>query len=288
MPLHHVPDLPHPIRLQEYGVGIFEQAPTKSAWKKVIKKNLVQVDGKVGTTGTFINGGETIELQLPAESMTLKRLVLPLEVLFEDDYLAAINKPAGILVSGNGFVTITRGLPQNLKKSLHIDACRPQPVHRLDYATTGVLLAGKTREGIRLLNQMFEEKTIHKTYLAIAIGPMPQEGVIDTPIDEKESLSHFKILATVASPRFEYLNLVKVEPKTGRRHQIRKHLASIGHPILGDKDYGLEGKILNGKGLYLHAFKISLVHPFTEENLQIEAPIPNKFGKIFNLDEIQF
>lgn len=208
-------------------------------------------------------------------------MVFPLTVLYEDEYLAIIHKPAGILVSGNGFKTIAHALPQNLKQSLLADATKPQPVHRLDYATTGVLLIGKTSTSIRVLNELFEEKKIQKTYYAVTIGEMQSQGIITDEVDGKESKSSYKLLATLNSERFGKLNLVQLNPHTGRRHQLRIHLASLGNPILGDKTYGKEPLILNGKGLYLHAHSLQFTHPFTQEGIHIKDAFPERFQKLF-------
>jgi 23S rRNA pseudouridine1911/1915/1917 synthase len=142
-------------------------------------------------------------------------------------------------------------------------------------------LVGKTSNSIRALNQMFEVKTITKTYYAVTIGKMKTEGEITTDIDDKPSESHYKVLDSVDSKRFGQLNFVQLQPKTGRRHQLRKHLASIGNPILGDKDYGIADLILNGKGLYLHAYSLSFIHPFTNESIYITDAFPKRFLKLF-------
>ena len=143
------------------------------------------------------------------------------------------------------------------------------------------MLVGKTASSIRTLNKLFEDKEIQKTYYAITIGKMKEmEGIISSEIDEKEAQSNYKVIESVISPRFEFLNLVKLEPKTGRRHQLRIHLASIGNPILGDREYGIENLILNGKGIYLHAHSLEFLHPFTNETIFIEDELPKKFLKI--------
>lgn len=239
------------------------------------------MDGIIATTATFIKGGELIEFKGSIEASSKKVLHLDLEVIYEDDYLAVIHKPAGILVSGNSFKTIANALSENLIKSNQADAVRPQPVHRLDYPTTGVLLIGKTSSSILALNQLFEKKSILKTYFAVAIGKMEEKGDITMPVDDKEAISEYEVLETVVSERFEFLNLVKLYPKTGRRHQLRKHLASIGNPILGDATYGIENLILKGKGLYLHAYSLEFIHPITKEKIKIEDKLPAKFGKLF-------
>jgi len=280
--IHTAPIQKNRIRLQEYAVGIFTTYSTKSAIKKAIKKGLIFVNGKIASTGMYINGGETIELYQSEEKKSSKNLILPIEILFEDDYLAVIYKPAGILVSGNKFVTIANGLAQNLQKSSLPDAVHPKPIHRLDYPTSGVLLIGKTSSSIIALSKLFENKKIKKTYISICIGKMKEKGVIDFLIDNKTSFTDFNVLQTVVSLRFDFLNLVKLHPKTGRKHQLRKHLSAIGNPVLGDKDYGKENLILNGKGLYLHAEKITFTHPFTQKKISISKEIPKKFKKIFS------
>ncbi|MGO3183881.1 MAG: RluA family pseudouridine synthase [Aequorivita sp.] len=208
-------------------------------------------------------------------------MIFPLEVLFEDDYLAVIHKPAGILVSGNSFKTIANALDQNLKRSNLPDSTIPKPVHRLDYATTGILLVGKTSSSIRALNKLFENKAVKKSYYAITIGEINPYGEITLEIDDKESQSNYRLCESVPSQRFGKLNLVQLEPDTGRRHQLRKHLSSIGNPILGDKDYGIENLILNGKGLYLHAYSLEFIHPFTNEEVYLKDKLPHRFKKIF-------
>ena len=269
------------VRFQEYGVGIFKTIPTKSAIKKAIKKELIFIDGILATTSKYISGGEKIELFQSEESPTFERLKLDLEILFEDDFLAIIYKPAGILVSGNKFVTITNALSQNLQKSNQPDAVKPQPIHRLDYPTSGLLLIGKTSSSIQELGKLFENKEIQKTYFAITIGKMNIDEKLDFPIDKKSAETEYEILKTVTSKRFQFLNLVKLSPKTGRKHQLRKHLSAIGNPILGDKEYFIDGKILNGKGLYLNAFSLEFIHPFTKEKISIFKNLPKKFTNIF-------
>lgn len=262
-------------------MGIFESALTKSALKKVLKKQCVTVNDVVATTATFINGGECIRLTILEEIVPKKKLIFQLKVLFEDDYLAVIHKPAGILVSGNKFKTIANALEQNLKQSMLPDTTKPKPVHRLDFATTGVLLVGKTSSSIRALNKLFENGAVKKTYFAITIGEMDARGKITSEIDGKKSTSNYTLCESVPSQRFGKLNLVQLEPETGRRHQLRKHLASIGNPILGDKEYGIENLILNGKGLYLHAYAIKFTHPFTNEEVYFKDEFPKRFEKIF-------
>ena len=279
--IHTVPVLKKPIRLQEYGVGIFATNPTKSGLKKAIKKQLVYVNDKIASTALYIKGNETIKLFLEEENKNKKQFIFPLEVLFEDDYLAIIYKPPGILVSGNSFATIYNALEQNLKKSTQKDTVRPRPIHRLDYPTSGLLLIGKTNIVTILLNKLFEHKEIQKTYHAITIGSMQNSDTISLEIDGKQATTDYHVLKSVTSERFGFLNLVELDPKTGRRHQLRKHLQAIGNPILGDKEYFIKGLVSFGNGLYLHASKLEFTHPITNREISITKELPKKFKRIF-------
>lgn len=278
---HLVPLQAERIRLSDYAGGIFTSIPSRKGMKKAIDGGLVRLNGKLAHTADLLVGGERIEL---LENTVRQRpaIDIRLELLFEDDFLALIHKPAGIEVSGNKRWTIANALSSNLRPSAEADALKfAEPIHRLDYPTSGVLLIGKTSSAVMALNRLFEERMIEKVYHAITIGSMDGEGTIESPIDRKLSVSAYRVLQTVVSERFGCLNLVELRPLTGRRHQLRKHLSEIGHPILGDKDYGSEGLILNGNGLYLHASSLSFVHPFTQEKLIIRSSLPKKFVKIF-------
>jgi 23S rRNA pseudouridine1911/1915/1917 synthase len=281
METHEVPTLLVRQRLQEYAVGIFRSLPSRKSVKNAIKKGLVFINAEVGYTGDWISGGEIIELYQPNES---KKPVVDfkLDILYEDEHLAAISKPAGILVSGNKRFTIENALAFNLTKSKEADALlRPEPIHRLDYPTSGALLIGKTVRAVMALNQKFEDRSIFKSYTAVTIGNMNEAGTIETPIDDKPSRSDYKKLISITSEKYSALNLIALNPHTGRRHQLRKHLSQLGHPIFGDHLYGVEGLILKGKGLFLHATQLQFEHPITKEEIVVIAPLPKKFLKLF-------
>lgn len=278
---HKVPYLDKPIRLQEYAVGIFSTIPTKSGIKKAIKKGLVFVNSKVATTALFISGNESIELYQEEVSEPKRKFIFPLKIIYEDDFLAVILKPSGIVVSGNSFANINNALEQNLKPSSQKDAVIPRAVHRLDYPTSGLLLISKTNSTTHYLAKLFEEKRIQKTYHAVTIGKMKNEGEIDILIDEKESKSEFKVLQSIISEKYGGLNLVELNPKTGRRHQLRKHLHGIGNPILGDKEYYIENLISYGNGLYLHATSLEFNHPVSGEKITVSSELPKKFKRLF-------
>jgi 23S rRNA pseudouridine1911/1915/1917 synthase len=276
-----VPELKERVRLSDLSFEFFRTLSSRKAVKNAVKQGLIYINGNRGYTADYIQGGELIEVLESNKVSTKKSIDLKIEVLYEDDYLAIVNKPAGIEVSGNKKWTLEHALSGNLKQSSQEDATNPQPIHRLDYPTSGALLVGKTRSVIIQLNKLFEERKIQKIYHAICIGKMEQKGLIETDIDDKPSKSEYEVLETVVSPRFEFLNLVKLSPNTGRRHQLRKHMASIGNPILGDLLYGKKSLMLKGKGLYLHASSLEFVHPIFEKRMSIDVKLPKKFVKIF-------
>ncbi len=278
---HVAPSLDAKTRLQDYAVGIFRTIVSRKGIKKAIKNGLVSVNSERGYTGDWIMGGEVIELY---RDPNLKKpdIDLSLEVLYEDDHLAIIFKPAGIVVSGNKKFTIENALDFNLKKSDQPDALPyPEPIHRLDYPTTGALLIGKTTSVVMALNKLFEARTISKIYLAVVLGTIDDFGIITADIDGKPSKTEYKKIAAIPSVKYEFLNLLELVPFTGRRHQLRKHLAGIGNPIFGDTLYNKEGEFMKGKGLYLHAFSLEFDHPVIEEKIFIRAPLPKKFTKLF-------
>lgn len=267
-------------RITDYLVGVFNPINTKSSIKKAIKKEEITINGVIAKTSDFISGGERIEYR--QETVKKPLLELKLEVLYEDDFLAIINKPAGMEVSGNKLRTIENALRFNLKPSQQNDAIlNPEPIHRLDYPTSGALLIGKTHQSIRLLNQMFEAKSIKKVYYAITMGDINKEGELNTMVDSKDANTVYIKEYQVASQRFKALNLLRLQPSTGRKHQLRIHLSEIGNPILGDKQYGKEEFILKGKGLYLHAKSLHFRHPVSNDLINVEAPLPKKFLAIF-------
>jgi len=270
-----------PVRLSDYIPGIFQAVSTRKGMKKAIARGLVKVNGQVAFTSKYINGGETIELYKAEKDTTIPEVNIDMEVLYEDAYLAVINKPAGIVVSGNQLKTIANALPTTLQESTEPDALdRPQPAHRLDYPTSGVLLVGKTAGTLTALNRLFEAKTIEKTYLAITVGAMKAEGTINTELKGKKAETTYKVLREIPSPKYKILNYVELKPTTGRRHQLRIHMAELGHPIMGDQTYGLNGTQAQGKGVYLHASAIKFKHPITSEVVDIQAALPSKFERL--------
>jgi len=220
-----------------------------------------------------------------------------LEIIYQDDYLVAINKPAGLLVHRSAIDTGERRFALQLLRDQI--GQRVYPVHRLDKPTSGALLFALQSETARLLSRQFAEQQIHKTYLAVVRGVPDLSGCIDYPLKEQldpiadakanrdkgrqATITRFHQLASVELPfavgRYatSRYSLVKLEPKTGRKHQLRRHMKHIFHPIVGDTTHG-EGRHnrlfreqFNSHRMLLHATHMLLIHPHSRENLQIVA-----------------
>jgi len=279
---HIVPVITEKIRLQEYAVSIFTSLPTKSSLKKALKKELILLDGKPAKTSDWIQEGQMLEL-LEAENPLKKVFTLKLDVIFEDDYLAVVHKPAGIPTSGNYFKTIENALAFNLKDSKAKDALpTPLPVHRLDNPTSGLLLIAKSKSVQVDLNRLFEEKKILKRYHALVSGTIPASAILKDKIEEKEAETRIEILEHFQLKNEDF-SLVKAFPKTGRTHQIRIHLTENGHPIVGDKLYGQASEIIKKGGLFLAATGLEFQHPVSKKNMSFELPLSKKFREIKNL-----
>lgn len=232
-----------------------------------------------------------------------------LEILFEDENLIAINKPSGLLVHRTSIAAGETAFALQILRD-QIGAW-VSPVHRLDRPTSGVLLFSKNKESEVLLKTAFEERKVNKSYLAICRGtPIQKEGIIDYPLTSEysdkaqEAVSSYRVLSeteisfdtTGRYPTSRY-SLISISPKTGRTHQIRKHLAHLRHYILGDKKHGdnKQNKFFHEKfgleNLLLHGHQLEFVHPLTDIPIQIQAPLPNYFTIIadsisLNLNQI--
>ncbi len=264
---------------------MFPAIPSRKGIKKAIKKGLVQIDGRPGHTGDWVQPGQVLELLEPDRPRE-KTFHLPIPVIYEDAFLAVVHKPGGIPTSGNAFRTLERALPYNLQPSAEVDALQTfRPVHRLDAPTTGLVVIAKTAAAHQLLSQAFAQRKVKKTYEAIAIGLLPPSGTIDQPIDGKPAQTTFVSLRSVPSLRNAHLTWVRLHPLTGRTHQLRIHLASIGHPIMGDKLYGVPGQVLRSKGLFLCATAIEFDHPITHQPLLLQVDPPNKFRLLLERED---
>lgn len=215
------------------------------------------------------------------------------EILLEDDWLAAVNKPSGILVHRTGISEDTVFVLQLLRNQLGM---RVYPIHRLDRGTSGVLLFAKSPESAAELNALFRGKSVEKEYTGIVRGFIDETGVIDHPIVDypgaagQEALTTYRRLAQVELPvavgRYPTArySLVAISPQTGRWRQIRKHFSHIRHPIIGDKKHGdlhhnkYFSETLGIHRLLLHAHRLRFTHPYTGQDLEITASWDEAFA----------
>ena len=253
--------------------GVF---PSKNGVKKAFKKEMILLNGKIALSGEWLAEGDKIEVKAQDFS-AFKIFPLKFEVLFEDEFMAVIYKPAGFPVSGNYYKTIQNALPYNLSISKEEDALMlPRPVHRLDKLTSGLLLVAKTRSAQINLGQQFEAQQISKTYVALVKGSLEGAGKVDISIDHQHAITFYKSLRVEKSLSYSDVSMVELQPKTGRTHQLRIHMAHIGHAIVGDAVHDSE-KVLKGKGLFLSACKVSFIHPISQLNQTFEISLPSKF-----------
>lgn len=275
---HIVPKGEYHIRLQEYAGTVFEKLQSRSAVKKCISKKCMRIDGEIAKTSDWIKAGQLIELIAP-DTNPKKVFQLELDVIYEDDYFAAVNKPAGFPTNGNYYKTIENALPFNLKPSTQPDTLNfPKSVHRLDNPTSGILLIAKTKSAQINLHNQFETKAIQKEYHAVVAGKLPELGTINSEINNQSALTEFKIISQVPALQNGYLTLVQLFPRTGRTHQLRIHLSELGFPIVGDKIYAPKN-IMMHKGLFLAATSVKLHHPNTQETMTITTALPKKFER---------
>lgn len=275
---HVVPDGISGIRFSDYAREVFTSIPSRKGISKAIKNGELIIDGEKRETGTWVKSGQIIEHVDPQQTKP-KSYEIPLKVVYEDEHFAAIDKPAGIEVNGNKFKTIENAVQFNIKPSCEPDALKwPRPVHRIDIPTTGLLLIAKTSRAQVNLGHQFELREIKKRYRAIVIGKPQLKGYIDSTVKGFKAYSEYKLVRSVNSLKSGHVSLVDLYPLSGRTHQLRIHMSDSGFPILGDKQYGTEGLVLKGKGLFLSAVELNLKHPVTGEDISIKIDEPEKFG----------
>ncbi len=285
---HIVPDNISEIRFYDYACKVFTNIQSRKGVKKAIKRGELTINGENVSSGKWVKTGDILEL-LDLDINPPKTYNLKLDVIFEDDDIAIINKPAGLIVSGNQFKTVQNAILFNLAKSSCSDALKwPKPVHRLDSATSGLLLIAKTHSAQINLGNQFKNKEITKRYRAIVIGKIIDKGFINSIINEKESKSEYWIVKNINSLTNDWLSLVDLFPHTGRTHQLRIHMSDFGYPIMGDKLYGNKGQMIKGKGLFLAAVELSFIHPKTKENTIINIDQPHKFDAFLKREQARW
>ena len=255
-----------------------EQLCSRSRSRKAANKGLIRVNGEEKESSHLVCTGERITV-FQALASPHKVFPVAIDVVFEDEQMAVVAKPSGILTNGNRFRTLENALTHNLAPSDALDALPwPRPVHRLDRATQGLVVIAKTQSGEVNLNRQFQERRVEKTYRALVAGRLDGEGVLRSPIDGRSAETRWTSVEVTRSLRTGWMTTMLLFPRTGRTHQLRRHMALLGHPISGDVLYGVPGKIFRGKGLFLAAEAIALAHPESGETMAFRLPEPGKFA----------
>lgn len=275
--------------------------------QQLINQRMVLVDNAPAKPSQRLRGGEQITILGPAQPPPLRAMPeeIPLDIVYEDDDLAVVNKPAGMMVhAGAGSTEDQRNRGTLVNALLHRfgrlsgvgGELRPGIVHRLDKTTSGLIVVAKNDESHRQLAAQFAGRRVKKTYIALVHGAMKQDsGTISTTISRdrvhrvrmttrgrggREAISHYAATRRIESP-FGKFTLLEVRIDTGRTHQIRVHLASLRHPVVGDALYGAPRELRSKQGdslslsrNFLHAAKLEFVHPRTGELLEFSRPLP--------------
>lgn len=279
------------IRLDQMISCVIETYSRSNA-RELIKKGLVKVDGKIGKPSTRVAVGQQIIANIPEYQKTsLQPQEIELTVIYEDESLIVIDKPAGLSVHpGPGHPD---GTLINAVMALCPDITgvgeenRPGIVHRLDMDTSGVIVVAKNDRSHRYLSDQFKNRTVTKTYVALVEGNMYQKkAIIDGPIGrDRHDRKKMAIVENgrdakteyAVNERFAQFDCLDVKPKTGRTHQIRVHLCSLGHPVAGDILYGT--KVAGLDRQFLHAASISLSHPIDDILMEFKSPLPQDLLK---------
>ena len=273
------------MRLDEYVKNKFDVSRSKA--QKLNADNLVLVNKEHKNNSYIVEENDIVELIENKEYIPskFKSENIPLDIVYEDKDLVIINKPSGMVVhpaSGNYENTLVNALIY--RYNLDDTNVRSGIAHRIDKDTSGLVIVAKNDKTLELLTDMFKNKEIKKTYVAIVDGVINNKSAtINAPItrdtkdrkkmmvgkDGKNSITHFYVIKTFKNNTYISLNL-----ETGRTHQIRVHMAYIGHPVTNDKVYGKENTSF---GQYLHASKLEFIHPITKKEIIVEAPLPEEF-----------
>lgn len=302
------------MRLDHY-LAMYFQDFSRSELQKAIEAGGVTVNSRACKASYKVRNLDKLHVELPEATHDLPVPEnIPLEILYQDDFLALVNKPPDMVVhpaKGNWSGTLVNALQYHFQDKLSLEngSYRAGIVHRLDKDTSGVILVAKEPQTHRELSMQFETRKIFKEYVALAAGELDRDSdYIEAPMklhphdrlrmivsrdpDAKDAVSYYEVLE-----RFRGFTLVKIQPKTGRTHQIRVHLAHVGCPVLADKLYGGRDRVSmsdlvpdapNGDEVLvgrqaLHAFRLRFKHPRTGEWIEAEAPFPPDMRRTLEL-----
>lgn len=272
---------------------------TRSYIKKIIDDGGLSVNGKPSKGSIKLKSGDIVSVDIPEPSEPdIVAENIPLDIVYEDSELLVVNKAQGMVVHpapGNYSGTLVNALMYHCKGELSgiNGVMRPGIVHRIDKNTSGLLMVAKTNAAHLSLAEQIKEHSFSRRYKTIAYGTFKEtEGTVNAPIgrnkknrekmcvtteNSKEAITHWRLLE-----QFDGCALVECILETGRTHQIRVHLAHIGHPVMGDDVYGVKKERFSGlKGQLLHAYLLGFKHPSTGEYTEFTAPLPEHFERVF-------
>ena len=283
------------IRLDKYLSSQFPEL-SRVYIQKLIQDGNILVNEKQEKASYKVKENDVIYIEdIEITDLSIEAENIPLDIVYEDNDIIVINKEQGMIVHPAPGVykgTLVNALLYHCKDLSSINGVkRPGIVHRIDKDTSGLIVVAKNNNAHESLSNQLKDKTMNREYIAIVHGVINEnKGKINAPIgrdmknrikmavvkDGKNAVTHFDVLQ-----RYNDYTLVYCKLETGRTHQIRVHMAYIGHPLAGDPVYGVKNT-LKGNGQYLHATKLTLVHPTTKKNLCFESPMPNYFTEAIN------
>mgnify|MGYP001588395973 FL=1 len=282
------------MRLDVFIANEFEDK-SRSYIQGIIEKENVTVNGKCRKSNFKLKLNDTIDLSIPDPiELNVKAEDIPLDIIYEDSDVIVINKPQDMVVHpapGNYSGTLVNALLNHCTDLSGINGVlRPGIVHRIDKDTSGALVVAKNDNAHNSLAAQLKDHSMTRSYLALVEGLIKDdEGMVDAPIGRhskdrikmaivesgKKAVTHYKVIE-----RFEGYTLVECNLETGRTHQIRVHMAKIGHPLVGDLIYGFKKQKFNLKGQVLHAKRLGFIHPTTNKYMEFDSPIPTYFEKL--------
>uniref|UniRef100_UPI004056D021 RluA family pseudouridine synthase n=1 Tax=Acetatifactor sp. TaxID=1872090 RepID=UPI004056D021 len=273
---------------------------SRSFIQKMIKEDRVLVNGRAVKASYCVKDGDEVEFELPVSvEPDIVPENIPLDILYEDKDVIIVNKPKGMVVhpaAGHYSGTLVNALMYHCGSELSgiNGVMRPGIVHRIDMDTTGSIIVCKNDKAHNFIAEQLKEHSINRKYHAICYGVLKEdEGIIDKPIGRhpterkkmavndrngKRAVTHYRVLQ-----RFDGYTYIECSLETGRTHQIRVHMASLGHPLLGDEVYSNRKSPFKLTGQTLHAKTLGFIHPSTEEYMEVDAPLPEYFQHLLKV-----
>lgn len=285
------------LRLDAY-IAKKEEKLSRTMIQKLIEDGDVLVNGNTKKISYKVQSGDIIEINIPEPKETgIKAQEIPLDIVYEDNDIIVVNKPKGMVVhpaNGNPDGTLVNAIMAKCKGSLSGigGEIRPGIVHRLDKDTSGLLIVAKNDQAHINMSKQIKDREVKKIYIALVKGNIAEdEATINMPIgrstkdrkkmavrkDGKEAITHFKVLK-----RYDKYTLLEIKIDTGRTHQIRVHMAEIGHPVVGDSVYSSGKNEFGVEGQMLHAKSLDFEHPITKKQMHLEAELPEYFKEVLS------